>query len=290
MKYLKSYKLFESDVDQNTFNEVEDIFIGLKDCELEVSDVYTGYALSLGDKEIVTDHNEFSEIGKDGRYVNSFKSITIRLKPVKRHDFILIDEVFGELESSAKHVESQFGLELSSIYLRTLDGVWFNSVSRMKRYIDELPFAKKQSLKWVSYLDLTFRYLDDVNESVENSTLESIFDDVKDILRDLEEDLDINVDSTIGQYHKLYSAKSWKETKDSELKESINIDLKDINFNFFRFNDHILPTLKRLQSFLSEYDLNIDIELVQENEFYPVDKFIEEYGSEEFHELGIIIY
>jgi len=41
---------------------------------------------------------------------------------------------------------------------------------------------------------------------------------------------------------------------------------------------------------LSEYDLNIDIELVQENEFYPVDEFIEEYGSEEFHELGIIIY
>jgi hypothetical protein len=41
---------------------------------------------------------------------------------------------------------------------------------------------------------------------------------------------------------------------------------------------------------LSEYNLNIDIELVSENEFYSVDEFIEEYGSEEFHELGIIIY
>jgi hypothetical protein len=286
MKYLKSYKLFESDADQNTFNEVEDIFIGLKDCELEVSDVYTGYALSLGGKEIVTDHNEFSEIGKDGRYVNSFKSITIRLKPVKRHDFILIDEVFGELESSVKHVESQFGLELSSIYLRTIDGVWFNKVSTMKKYIDELPFAKKQSLKWVSYLDLTFRYLDDVNESVENSTLESILDDVKDILRDLEEEHDIDCDINIGEYHILEDRFGRKE----DIYESINIDLIDNSFNFFRFNDHVLPTIKRLQSFLSEYDLNIDIELVSENEYYPVDEFIEEYGSEEFHELGIIIY
>jgi hypothetical protein len=151
------------------------------------------------------------------------------------------------------------------------------------RYIDELPFAKKQSLRHVIYLDLTFRDLEDINESVDRSTLELIFDDIKDILLDLEEH-DIDVDSTIGQYHKLY------ETKDSELKDSINIDLEDNTFNFFRFNDHILPTIKRLQSFLSEYDLNIDIELVSENEFYSVDEFIEEYGSEEFHELGIIIY
>jgi predicted ribosome-associated RNA-binding protein Tma20 len=119
--------------------------------------------------------------------------------------------------------------------------------------------------------------------------LESIFDDVKDILRDLEDDHEIDVDAIIGKYRK-YSTKSWKESDDSELKKSINIDLKDNKYNFFRFNDHILPTIKKLRSFLSEYDLNIDIELVSENEFYSLDEFIEEYGSEEFHELGIIIY
>jgi hypothetical protein len=291
MKHLKSYKLFESNKEsQEVVQEISDIFIGVKDCGLEVSDVYTGHALSLGDKEIVTDHNEFSQIGSDGRYVGSFKSFSIRLKPLERGVFAIDDDFFEEIESSIKHVESQFNIELSSIYLRTFDGVWFNSISRMKRYIDELPFAKKQSLRHVIYLDLTFRDLEDVNESVESSSLESIFDDIKDIIRDLEEEHDIEVDCTIGQYHKLYSAKSWKDTKDSELKDSINIDLKDNKYNFFVFNDHVLPTIKRLQSFLSEYNLNIDIELVSENEFYPVDEFIEEYGSEEFNELGIIIY
>jgi hypothetical protein len=284
MKHLKSYKLFESNKEsQEVVQEISDIFIGVKDCGLEVSDVYTGHALSLGDKEIVTDHNEFSQIGSDGRYVGSFKSFSIRLKPLERGVFAIDDDFFEEIESSIKHVESQFNIELSSIYLRTFDGVWFNSISRMMRYIDELPFAKKQSLRHVIYLDLTFRDLEDINESVDRSTLELIFDDIKDILLDLEEH-DIDVDSTIGQYHKLY------EKKDSELKDSINIDLKDNIYNFFVFNDHVLPTIKRLQSFLSEYNLNIDIELVSENEFYSVDEFIEEYGSEEFHELGIIIY
>jgi hypothetical protein len=284
MKHLKSYKLFESNKEsEETVQEISDIFVGVKDCGLEVSDVYTGHALSLGDKEIVTDHNEFSQIGSDGRYVGSFKSFSIRLKPLEKGVFAIDDDFFEEIESSIKHVESQFNIELSSIYLRTFDGVWFNSISRMKRYIDELPFAKKQSLRHVIYLDLTFRDLEDINESVDRSTLELIFDDIKDILLDLEEH-DIDVDSTIGQYHKLY------EKKDSELKDSINIDLKDNIYNFFVFNDHILPTIKRLQSFLSEYNLNIDIELVSENEFYSVDEFIEEYGSEEFHELGIIIY
>ena len=284
MKHLKSYKLFESNKEsEETVQEISDIFVGVKDCGLEVSDVYTGHALSLGDKEIVTDHNEFSQIGSDGRYVGSFKSFSIRLKPLERGVFAIDDDFFEEIESSIKHVESQFNIELSSIYLRTFDGVWFNSISRMMRYIDELPFAKKQSLRHVIYLDLTFRDLEDINESVDRSTLELIFDDIKDILLDLEEH-DIDVDSTIGQYHKLY------EKKDSELKDSINIDLKDNIYNFFVFNDHILPTIKRLQSFLSEYNLNIDIELVSENEFYSVNEFIEEYGSEEFHELGIIIY
>jgi hypothetical protein len=284
MKHLKSYKLFESNKEsEETVQEISDIFVGVKDCGLEVSDVYTGHALSLGDKEIVTDHNEFSQIGSDGRYVGSFKSFSIRLKPLERGVFAIDDDFFEEIESSIKHVESQFNIELSSIYLRTFDGVWFNSISRMMRYIDELPFAKKQSLRHVIYLDLTFRDLEDINESVDRSILELIFDDIKDILLDLEEH-DIDVDSTIGQYHKLY------EKKDSELKDSINIDLKDNIYNFFVFNDHILPTIKRLQSFLSEYNLNIDIELVSENEFYSVNEFIEEYGSEEFHELGIIIY
>jgi len=307
MKHIKTYNSFklneELDINidgaaaQNIIEEISDIFIHVKDCGLAVEDVYSGHALSMGDRDIVTDHNEFSTIlGPDGRYVGSYKSFSIRLVSVNKSSFSIEDNLFSELESAIKHVESEFNLQLSSIYLRTFDGVWFNNVDTMERYINELPFAKKSSLRHVSYLDLTFKDeeedIDDsvsVKESVDVNELESIFDDVKDILRDLEDDHEIDVDAIVGRYRK-YSTKSWKESDDSELKNSINIDLKDNKYNFFIFNEHILPTVFKLKSFISEYDLNIDIELVSENEFYSLDEFIEEYGSEEFHELGIIIY
>ncbi len=315
MKFIKPYNTFsqkineEIDIDidsaagQKMVDEISDIFVHVRDCGLEVADVYTGHALSMGDREIVDDHREFETIlGPDGRYIGSYKSLSIRLRTVKGENqnerpFFYIEEgLFDELESAISHIESQFDLELGSIYLRTSSGVWFNSVKRMKQYIDQLPFAKKESLKWVTYIDLTFKDLsEDVDDSVSvkesnESTLESIYEDVKDILRDLEDEHELDVESTIGQYHKMSNGVSWKETDKTTIKDSINIDVKDNKYNFFRFNEHILPTLNRLKSFLKDFDLNIDIELVNENEFYNLDVFIKEYGSEEFHELGIIIY
>ena len=299
MKHIKTYNSFKlnEELDINIIEEISNIFLHVKDCGLEVEDVYSGHALSMGDRDIVTDHNEFSTIlGPDGRYVGSYKSLSIRLESVNKSSFSIEDNLFSELESAIKHVESEFNLQLSSIYLRTLGGVWFNNVDTMERYINELPFAKKSSLRHVSYLDLTFKDIEEdiddsisVKESVDVNELESIFDDVKDILRDLEDDHEIDVDAIVGAYRK-YSTKSWRESDDSKLINSINIDLKDNKYNFFIFNEHILPTIYKLKSFVSEYDLNIDIELVSENKFYSLDEFIEEYGSEEFHELGIIIY
>ena len=299
MKHIKTYNSFKlnEELDINIIEEISNIFLHVKDCGLEVEDVYSGHALSMGDRDIVTDHNEFSSIlGPDGRYVGSYKSLSIRLESVNKSSFSIEDNLFSELESAIKHVESEFNLQLSSIYLRTLGGVWFNNVDTMEKYINDLPFAKRSSLRHVSYLDLTFKDIEEdiddsisVKESVDVNELESIFDDVKDILRDLEDDHEIDVDAIVGAYRK-YSTKSWRESDDSKLINSINIDLKDNKYNFFIFNDHILPTIYKLKSFVSEYDLNIDIELVSENEFYSLDEFIEEYGSEEFHELGIIIY
>lgn len=317
MKFIKSYGVFyslneELDIDiygsvsQKVIDEISDIFLGVHDSGLRVDNIYVGHALSIGDREIVTDHTEFETIlGPDGHYVGSYKSLSIRLKAFERNNFNFDNDLYNELKSAIGHLESEFDLKIGTIYLRTPDGVWFNNVDTMEKYINELPFAKRSSLRHVSYIDLTFKILNDVDvddsisikESVSVNELESIFDDVKDILRDLEDDHEIDVDIIVGQYRKMYSGgnpvKSWNESDDSELKNSINIDLKDNKNNFFRFNDHILPTIKKLRSFLSEYDLNIDIELVTgktNNEFYSLDDFIEEYGSEEFHELGIIIY
>ena len=184
MKHIKSYKLFESlkegDIKQE---EIDDIFIGVQDSGLKVDNIYIGNALSIGDREIVTDHREFETIlGPDGHYVGSYKSFSIRLKAID--DFRFDDDLFVELKSSIGHVESEFNLQLGSIYLRTFDGVWFNNVDTMEKYINDLPFAKRSSLRHVSYLDLTFRVLESTNESATSSILESMVDDVKDILKD----------------------------------------------------------------------------------------------------------
>jgi hypothetical protein len=127
------------------------------------------------------------------------------------------------------------------------------------------------------------------NFTDKSSLLETILPEVKDILTGLE-DFDIDFEIMIGQYHKMTGSKSWKETDESVLVDSTNIDIKDNTYNFFIFNEHVLPTLKTLQSFVSDYDLNIDIELIQENEFYTLDEFVKEFSGEELHELGIIIY
>ena len=117
-----------------------------------------------------------------------------------------------------------------------------------------------------------------------NSKLNEVFPWVKDIIIDLSEDHDIDYEINFGEYHKMWP------TESSKVFDSINIDLQDNKYNFFRFNDHILPAINTLKSYLADYELEIDIELVVENEFYPVDEFVEEYGTEEFHELGIIIW
>jgi hypothetical protein len=250
MKYLKSYKIFEKDEDQENINDIEDIFIHVKDLGLEVSDVYSGHSLSLGDKQIVTDHMEFSKIGPDGKFVDSFKSLNIRLKPYKKDNtlgsFNIDDEVYEELESAINHVESQFNCEFSNLYLRTPNGVWFSSISVMKEYINNLPFAKKQSLKWVSYLDLTFKVLGNISESVKSDSLGEILDDVKDIFRDLSDDIfDIYIKDgkvSSGNY-------KWYDISISIYKNrSGRINAAAENIYLYEIKDYIKRSIEYLES------------------------------------------
>ena len=118
MKHIKTYNSFKlnEELDINIIEEISNIFLHVKDCGLEVEDVYSGHALSMGDRDIVTDHNEFSSIlGPDGRYVGSYKSLSIRLKNENTSSFIIQENLFDELKSAIGHVESQFNLQLSSI-------------------------------------------------------------------------------------------------------------------------------------------------------------------------------
>jgi hypothetical protein len=155
VKHIKEYNKFSEDDD--IYNEIVDIFSYLSDYNLYVSDVYKGNActfpLSIGNNQVVIDHNDFSSS-------DIFKSIVVRLKPKIKDDFLLMGEAFDELRNAIEHLRSYLDLELMHIYLRTLSGVWFDNVDSMEKYIDDIPFDKKKGLKYTIYLDITFKDLD----------------------------------------------------------------------------------------------------------------------------------
>ena len=80
---------------------------------------------------------------------------------------LLFSFVFLSCKSTYNVVDRK-DIVLDSVGIRaiypTFDGVWFNNVDTMEKYINELPFAKKVSLKWISYLDLTFKIKANSNE------------------------------------------------------------------------------------------------------------------------------
>jgi hypothetical protein len=62
---------------------------------------------------------------------------------------------------------------------------------------------------------------------------------------------------------------------------------------YFIFNEQILPTINTIKSHLEEEVNIVIVNLsydVSKNDYYPLDEFIKEHGSEEFNELEIIIY
>jgi len=146
MRFIKLYESFEED----KYEQIKDIFINIRDCELKVSNVFAGISLSIGNKKIVTDYNKFGNSG-------NIRSLSVRLVPVVLHNFYIDDNLFDELRSSIGHLESELELELNNIYLRTPSGIWFNSVDSMEDYIKKLPEKEKRIiLKLVAYLDIVF--------------------------------------------------------------------------------------------------------------------------------------
>jgi hypothetical protein len=100
-------------------------------------------------------------LGPDGKWTGTFQSLSIRLKS-KNKEFYIDESLFQELKDCIGHVESQLGLKLNNLYFRTSNGVWFKDVDTLQKWIEDLPFAQRSSLKWVLYLDLTFK----INEQI----------------------------------------------------------------------------------------------------------------------------
>ena len=181
MKRIQSFKLFESsEKKERIAQEIEDIFSTIQESGLEVSDVYSGNSLSMGTRAIITDHRDFeTNFTPDGKWEASFKSLNVRLKSKNKaldgftiqNNFYEEFDFYQELKDSIGHAESLYGLKLRNLYLRTSNGVWFKDVDTMKKWIDDLPFAQKSSLRYVLYLDITFEVMGDLLEEVRFSDI-----------------------------------------------------------------------------------------------------------------------
>jgi hypothetical protein len=267
MKRIKSFKLFESSENKvNIAQEIEDIFSTIQESGLEVSDVYSGNSLSMGTKDIITDHRDFqNNFTPDGRWEASFKSLNVRLKSKnKALDGFTIQNTFyedfdfyEELKDSIGHSESLYGLKLRNLYLRTSNGVWFKDVDTMKKWIDDLPFAQKSSLRYVLYLDITFEVMDDLLEEVRFSDIVKIKDDGSDVSSNIHKMISKNKDFSgklVGgvPLKNPQSGKpeiiwmTYNDTAEHDLRERISSrtnfkSIEEFNFFFREFINEIFP-------------------------------------------------
>jgi hypothetical protein len=139
---------------------------------------------------------------------------------------------------------------------------------------------------------------------------------INDILTDLEDDHEINFDTYIGKF---FNEDPSVRTLWGSVPVRGGIHANSININlglltavtsfmlddhlgeeeaeeegkYFIFNEQILPTINTIKSHLEEEVNIVIVNLsydVSKNDYYPLDEFIKEHGSEEFNELEIIIY
>jgi len=261
MKRIKSFKLFESTENKaNIAQEIEDIFLIVQESGLEVSDVYSGNSLSMGTRDVITDHREFhSNIGPDGRWDRTFQSINVRLKSKDKslNGFMIQDDFFEELKDAIGHTESLYGLELRNLYLRTANGAWFKDVDIMKNWIEDLRFAQKRSLRYVLYLDITFEVMGDLLEEVRFSDVVKIKNTDSEVATNIHKMVTKAKDFTgkLLRYVPLKSSKpgrpemiaiDYNDTVEHDLRKRISertnfTSTDEFNFFFREFLNEIFP-------------------------------------------------
>ncbi len=173
MKYLKEYKLFESltefwikkqDLENSlSIEDIQDIFIDLKDNNLYVDDCKIGSAISMEDalvnypkgRSITTDPDDFDLKSKP------IDSLSVKLKTLNNEGILIDNDFFNSFQNSIGHMESQYNLKVNSIFYRTYGNLWANSVGALKKYLTTKigDRDKMNSLKSVLYIDITFEIL-----------------------------------------------------------------------------------------------------------------------------------
>lgn len=130
-----------------SLQEVQDIFLDMRDnSELVVKNVWNGNSFSFSDEIIKRkDLDTISE-------VKVIPSLIIRFhfKNDSFQDLNFSDDFFIDIKNGIGHIESQYNLELNSIYLSTLKSgldTWFKSIESIQ----------SKSIKELVYMDISFK-------------------------------------------------------------------------------------------------------------------------------------
>ena len=126
-----------------------------------------------------------------------------------------------------------------------------------------------QRLKYYLYKDIEQIFNDDFINTISNLCLEL-------------DDLGYQVSIRFPQYHK---------ERQGQFAETIPCLCVDIDsLSNFISNKAIEMTVKEIQSYVSDFNLSVDIELGSDDHFVTADEFINTYNVEEFDFISIIIY
>ena len=140
-----------------------------------------------------------------------------------------------------------------------------NFVDMIKRFTHKAPFDSVG----VSYYK--------PNKKINESKHSDVKSDIEDILLELED------------YGIEYSTDDVKYYKDGINPHTcIRVYIKDKNNQFFRLDD-IMDVLLRLKDYLKGTDYSIDIGIPNSDDYYPMDKFMEEFRGEELYHMTIFI-
>jgi hypothetical protein len=127
-------------------------------------------------------------------------------------------------------------------------------------------------------------YFSDEMKSRSGEDMSKIFDDnfiqtISDMCLELD-DLGYDIRIYFPQYHKQES---------TEILPSCCIDI-DSEAGQFLDNNALEMTIKEIQSYVSDFDLSVDIELGSDDQFVTADEFINQYNVEELDIISILIY
>jgi len=142
----------------------------------------------------------------------------------------------------------------------------------------------------------TYKIFEDVN--VDKGNLQRLKDYFEKIDKDITQTFDDNFIQTIsdmclelddlGYYIRIYFPQYQKEGVDKILP-SCCIDI-DSEVGYFLDNKALEMTIREIQSYVSDFGLDVDIELGSDDQFVTADEFINQYNAEELDVISILIY